>query len=67
MNWIPNFFRRDKIHEDLLEEMRLHVEERIEQLQALPPALRLTRRCHRRVTAGSPVASARHADTSLWH
>src|SRR6201995_5540787 len=32
MNWIPNFFRRDRIHEDLLEEMRLHVEERIEQL-----------------------------------
>src|SRR6478736_5063657 len=32
MNWIPSFFRRRKIHEDLLEEMRLHIEERIEQL-----------------------------------
>ncbi len=32
MDWIPNFFRRRKIHEDLLEEMRLHLEERIEQL-----------------------------------
>ena len=32
MDWIPNFFRRRKIHDDLLEEMRLHLEERIEQL-----------------------------------
>jgi len=34
MDWIPNFFRRRKIHEDLLEEMRLHLEERTEQLIA---------------------------------
>jgi len=32
MDWIPNFFRRRKMHEELLEEMRLHIEERIEQL-----------------------------------
>jgi len=34
MDWIPNLFRRRKIHEDLLEEMRLHLEERTEQLIA---------------------------------
>jgi len=34
MDWIPNFLRRRKIHEDLLEEMRLHLEERTEQLIA---------------------------------
>ena len=32
MNWIPNFLRRDKIHDDLFEEMQLHIEERTEQL-----------------------------------
>ena len=32
MNWIPNIFRRDKIHEDLIEEMQLHIDERTEQL-----------------------------------
>ena len=32
MNWIPNIFRRSKIHDDLSEEMRLHIEERTEQL-----------------------------------
>ena len=36
MDWIPTFFRRRKIHEDLLEEMRLHLEERIEQLMGDP-------------------------------
>ena len=34
MDWIPNLFPRRKIHEDLLEEMRLHLEERTEQLIA---------------------------------
>jgi predicted permease len=32
MNWIPNFFRSDKLLSDLSEEMRLHIEERAEQL-----------------------------------
>ncbi|MGD0631402.1 MAG: ABC transporter permease [Terracidiphilus sp.] len=32
MNWIPNIFRRRKLYDDLSEEMRLHIEERIEQL-----------------------------------
>jgi len=31
MNWIPNIFRR-KLYDDLSEEMRLHLEERTEQL-----------------------------------
>jgi predicted permease len=33
MKWIPNNFRRRKIYDDLSEEMRLHIEERVEQLQ----------------------------------
>jgi predicted permease len=34
MEWIPNFFRRRKLYDDLSEEMRLHIEERAEQLMA---------------------------------
>jgi predicted permease len=32
MNWIPNVFRRGKLYNDLSEEMRLHIDERAEQL-----------------------------------
>ena len=32
MNWIPNIFRRGKLYDDLSEEIRLHIEERTEQL-----------------------------------
>ena len=32
MNWIPNIFRRGKLYSDLSEEIRLHIEERAEQL-----------------------------------
>ena len=32
MNWIPSFLRRGKLYDDLSEEMRLHIEERKEQL-----------------------------------
>jgi macrolide transport system ATP-binding/permease protein len=32
MNWIPNIFRRGKPYNDLSEEIRLHIEERAEQL-----------------------------------
>lgn len=30
MNWIPNIFRRSKLYDDLSEEIRLHMEERVE-------------------------------------
>ena len=33
MNWIPNIFRRRGLFDDLSEEMRLHMEERVEQLK----------------------------------
>src|SRR5258707_10639727 len=32
MNWIPDIFRRRKLYDDLSEEIRLHIEERAEQL-----------------------------------
>src|SRR5580658_4828005 len=32
MDWIPQIFRRRKMYNDLSEEIRLHMEERIEQL-----------------------------------
>src|ERR1700732_2633071 len=35
MNWIPNIFRRRKLYNDLSEEMRLHIEERADQLGIL--------------------------------
>ncbi len=34
MNWIPNMFRRRKLLGDLSEEIRLHIEERAEQLMS---------------------------------
>jgi predicted permease len=34
MDWLPNLFRRRKIYDDLSEEIRLHLEERTEQLMA---------------------------------
>ena len=34
MNWIPDIFRRRKLYDDLSEEIRLHIEERTEQLMA---------------------------------
>ena len=33
MNWMPTLFRRRKLFDDLSEEMRLHIEERVEQLK----------------------------------
>jgi predicted permease len=40
MNWIPNIFRRRKLYSDLSEEIRLHIEERAEQLmrEGMSPA-----------------------------
>jgi predicted permease len=40
MNWMPNLFRRRKLFDDLSEEMRLHIEERVEQLmrEGMSPA-----------------------------
>src|SRR5271170_368398 len=34
MNWVPNIFRRSKPYDDLSEEIRLHIEERAEQLMS---------------------------------
>jgi hypothetical protein len=34
MNWLPHIFRREKFNGDLAEEMRLHLEERMEQLMS---------------------------------
>jgi len=33
MSWIPGIFRRRKLYDDLSEEMRLHIEEHVEQLK----------------------------------
>src|ERR1035438_8749395 len=34
MNWMPTVFRRRRIFDELSEEMRLHIEERVEQLMS---------------------------------
>ncbi|MGA2218008.1 MAG: ABC transporter permease, partial [Terracidiphilus sp.] len=34
MNWIPEIFRRGKVYSDLSEEIRLHIEEKTEQLMS---------------------------------
>jgi len=33
MNWMPTFFRRRKLFDDLSEEIRLHIEERVDELK----------------------------------
>jgi hypothetical protein len=40
VNWIPNIFRRSKLYNDLSEEIRLHIEERADQLmgEGMSPA-----------------------------
>ena len=40
MNWLPSIFRRRKLYNDLADEMRLHIEERTEQLtrEGMSPA-----------------------------
>jgi predicted permease len=54
MNWIPNIFRRGKLYDDLSEEMRLHIEERVEQLMSEGLSPQEARR-RARIAFGNPA------------
>jgi MacB-like periplasmic core domain len=67
MTPVPNFFRRRKIYDDLSEEIRLHMEERVEQLisSGVSPA-EAKRQAH--VAFGNPtVFEERGREVWQWH
>ena len=66
MVWIPSIFRRGKLDSDLSEEMRLHIEERMEQLmsEGLSPQ-QATRRA--RIAFGNPsLVAERSREVWQW-
>src|ERR1035438_6147923 len=54
MDWIPQIFRRRKIYDDLADEMRLHIEERAEQLMGEGMSVKEAER-QARVAFGNPT------------
>src|ERR1017187_1018102 len=54
MDWIPQIFRRRKIYDDLADEMRLHIEERAEQLMGEGMSVKEAER-QARVAFGNPA------------
>lgn len=54
MTWIPNMFRRGRLCDDLSEEMRLHIEERVEQLMGEGLSPQEARR-QARIAFGNPA------------
>jgi hypothetical protein len=66
MDWIPNIFRRDKFYNDLSEEMRLHIEERTEQLMGEGMSVEQASR-HARIAFGSQtVVAERSREVWQW-
>ena len=64
MNWIPNSFRRRKLYDDLSDEMRLHLEERVEHLigEGLSPE---EAQRHARVAFGN-LAMLEERSRAVW-
>jgi len=64
MNWVPSVFRRRRLFDELSEEMRLHLEERVEQLtcEGLSPE-EAQRRA--RITFGNPTVIAERS-REVW-
>src|SRR5580698_4513194 len=64
MDWIPNFFRRRKLYDDLSEEMRLHIEERAEQLMGGGMSRKEAER-HARMAFGNRAVLEEHS-REVW-
>jgi predicted permease len=66
MNWIPNIFRRRKLYDDLSEEIRLHIDERTEQLigEGLNP--QQARWEARRAFGNQALVEERSREVWLW-
>jgi predicted permease len=66
MNWVPDFFRRRRIFDELNEEMRLHLEERVEHLVGEGLSLEEATR-QARIAFGNPtVVEERSREVWQW-
>ena len=65
MNWLPGIFRRSKVYGDLAEEMRLHLEERTEQLMGEGMSRKEAEQAARRAFGNATVLQERSRE--VWH
>lgn len=66
MSWIPNIFRRHRIYNDLAEEMRLHLEERTEQLVREGMSREQAEQAARRAFGNRTVLEERSREVWQW-
>jgi predicted permease len=66
MNWIPNIFRRDKLREELSEEIRLHIEERAEQLMGEGMSWKEAEQAARRAFGNRTLIEERSREVWQW-
>jgi predicted permease len=66
MDWIPQIFRRRKLYEDLSEEIRLHIEERTEQLMCDGMSAEEATRAARRAFGNRTLLEERSREVWQW-
>jgi predicted permease len=66
MNWISRIFGRSKLHDDLCEEMRLHLEERTDQLMADGMSRKEAERAARRAFGNRTLIEERSREVWGW-
>jgi len=66
MDWIPQIFRRRKLYEDLSEEIRLHIEERTEQLMRDGISAEEATRAARRAFGNRTLLEERSREVWQW-
>jgi macrolide transport system ATP-binding/permease protein len=66
MDWIPQIFRRRKVYEDLSEEIRLHIEERTEQLMCDGMGAEEATRAARRAFGNRTLLEERSREVWQW-
>src|SRR5260370_9634152 len=66
MDWIPEFFSRRKFYEDLSEEIRLHIEERTEQLMRDGMSAEEATRAARRAFGNRTLLEERSREVWQW-
>src|SRR5580658_2871712 len=66
MNWIPDIFRRKTIYGDLAEEMRLHLEERTEQLISEGMSRKEAEQAARRAFGNRTLLEERSREVWQW-
>jgi predicted permease len=66
MSWIPKIFRRHRLYHDLSEEMRLHIEERAEQLMGEGMSRVDAEQAARRAFGNRTLLEERSREVWLW-